>query len=213
VKADAIPDGITPEDAREELERTAVHEAGHAVAAALFRFAAGEVSVRESEERMGFHRIPLPRWSDSPQAIRRLVRRQATDGLLVVLAGPAAERHGWPGTPWDDDAFAGDLGLARRLTLGAGGVPRPMALPPDGPYLRAAMRVAEDLADATWPVVATLATVLVDGPELDARGVRAVVLAALGDGAASLRRDLRGALRPAERAAHRRLLRRYGAVG
>ena len=171
----------------ESLEKTAIHEAGHAVQAATSaggRWQPGIVSVVSGRGAAGFVRL-------RPTSEAPLTRSQCRERLSVLLAGRAAEAiahgedrvsSGAGGSEASDLAKATQLAVAMVQQLGMGqtdalyweaGLPSGARLEQVRSLLDEAYADARDNLESHWSLVENLAAVLVDrqeisGPRLDA---------------------------------------------
>jgi hypothetical protein len=118
-----------------QLQRTALHEAGHAVAGAVLRLGLQWVSIvpNEAEDQLGVcafrsrgaleYDEPAPARTPGNAAseaahrawVRHTARRvqaircRAPGQIVATLAGPISERRLVPELPWDDATSAGDV--------------------------------------------------------------------------------------------------------
>jgi hypothetical protein len=79
---------------RTKLERTAYHEAGHAVAAYVLHRALGHVSIEPERGSLGHMKTRRFEESFQPDAeVKRGTRERLEKEIMVCLAGPIAERR------------------------------------------------------------------------------------------------------------------------
>ncbi|MDG2014018.1 MAG: hypothetical protein P8J33_10955 [Pirellulaceae bacterium] len=152
------------------LERTAYHEAGHAVMAIRYKISFKYVTIEpsESEDTLGHVKFrEYPTWLDLENVDER-TNRWSEKRILVSLAGQAAECHligreNWigAGQDWENAVSI----AAKRFD------PASKTLGPYLNYLRE--RVKEEIASLqNWDDIEALASELLEQKRLSARAVR-----------------------------------------
>ena len=174
-------------------QATAVHAAGHAVAAVVLRLGLVSVTVVPSDECLGLCQLsfrtresePKPdvtedraTWRSAAAWEVREARRDAyyrrwmRRSLVSTMAGPLAEMRIDPAITWDDDGAAGDkktVGDAAAHLTGWSDQPTRTA------FVDGVERDALALLDRTWPAVLALADALLEAGTLTAPAVRRIV--------------------------------------
>lgn len=89
-----------------KIERTAYHEAGHAVASYHLHVAFSYISITPDEDSWGHVKHPKlsnfkPEWDDSPIVADRIERMILTSLAGQVAEGKFANRHNWRGSGED----------------------------------------------------------------------------------------------------------------
>jgi len=144
-----------------EILASAIHEAGHAVAAFVLGRNVPDLSLHGGEEAEGSCGYAL--WGDVPasQPGAEAIRAWLDDELLVCLAGPVAEEL-FSGA-FDEDLGESDLLLALELAESAADAPEAVERTWDEAEAR-----AEALLRESWDAVRLLAETLVREKYLDA---------------------------------------------
>jgi hypothetical protein len=154
------------------LRRVAVHEAGHAVAAVLFRHGLRRATVEPGEDSLG-HILT----NRLPRSVRRALelewptaaQRRRVDGFLtMLLAGPAAERR--LAGRWNHVGAGQDYADAADVAMRASQDEADM-----NSQIEAAVGRSIAFADDHWPAIEAVAEALAMRGTLTGGEVRAII--------------------------------------
>jgi Peptidase family M41 len=158
--------------ARQRLEQTAYHEAGHAVAAYVVRRGVMKVSIAPDDTSLG--RVHCQRWGEKfrPDAeVTSRTRARLEAGITVCLAGPEAERA-FLGRRTIRGLESSDLHKACNLASYLSGDPDV-----DGAYVYWLQLCTRSLLARpdNWAGVVALAAALLESPEISGRRSRQII--------------------------------------
>lgn len=158
------------------LERTAYHEAGHAVASYFLHVKIKAVTIIPSEETLGqlthppLHFGRQGVFDDSVRGINRAERH-----VIVLLAGPLAERKFAPHSRWRLHAGSDFDSMGELFGRIQGEDDEAATL-----YGRLLWRRAQRLVELRWKDIGAVAQALLEHKRLDAAGVDTAICRAHG---------------------------------